>query len=232
MPFCTSCSAPLPPHNALCEYCGTKNDINLRGIHEYTVTRPESNRTCPLCNKPLETIDLQTGDHFYIERCSKCMGLFFDPGELNALLDQSVDHVYQIDRKKLWNMTMTGTNVPERIIAYIKCPVCGELMNRVNFGARSGVIVDQCKDGIWLDNGELRRLLEWRKAGGQLLHEKILSEHKEREEKELRRKMFRNRSGDTTVFSSHSSSGWNNTDEIDLTPLVASAAKAIWRLFT
>lgn len=46
-------------------------------------------------------------------------------------------------------------------------------MNRINFGYRSGVIVDSCKShGVWLDNGEITHLMEWRKAGGQLLHEK------------------------------------------------------------
>ena len=45
-------------------------------------------------------------------------------------------------------------------------------MNRSNFGSRSGVIVNACGDhGIWLDSGELRRLFEWKKAGGMLLHE-------------------------------------------------------------
>jgi Zn-finger nucleic acid-binding protein len=42
-------------------------------------------------------------------------------------------------------------------------------MNRVNFGYRSGVVVDQCrKHGIWLDSGEITHLMEWKKAGGQL----------------------------------------------------------------
>ena len=44
-------------------------------------------------------------------------------------------------------------------------------MNRKNFGHSSGVIIDQCnKHGIWLDSGEITHLLEWKKAGGELLH--------------------------------------------------------------
>ena len=40
-------------------------------------------------------------------------------------------------------------------------------MNQINYGQRSGIVVDWCKpDGIWLDSGELRNLLEWAKAGG------------------------------------------------------------------
>ena len=45
-------------------------------------------------------------------------------------------------------------------------------MNRVNFGQRSAVVVDQCLiHGVWLDNSELTHLMEWKKAGGQLLHQ-------------------------------------------------------------
>jgi Zn-finger nucleic acid-binding protein len=54
-------------------------------------------------------------------------------------------------------------------------------MHRVNFGAKSGVIVDRCKEhGVWLDGGELRQLFEWMKLGGQLLEQ----ERQERQQKE------------------------------------------------
>jgi Zn-finger nucleic acid-binding protein len=66
-------------------------------------------------------------------------------------------------------------------------------MNRVNFGARSGVIVDQCpRHGMWLEGGELRRLLEWRKAGGQILNERRRAE---RLEEELKLERRRSRAG-------------------------------------
>jgi Zn-finger nucleic acid-binding protein len=166
------------------------------------------------------------------------MGLFFDPGELNALLDKSVDNVYRIDYKKLWEMNQMGSAIQSRSSMYIKCPVCGELMNRTNFGARSGVIIDQCTHGIWLDNGELRKLLEWRKAGGQLLHEKLMKEKEEREAKKQEEAKFgspyvaSNAVFTSDMLSTSRYGRYGNQGEIDLTPLVASAAKAIWRLFT
>jgi Zn-finger nucleic acid-binding protein len=50
-------------------------------------------------------------------------------------------------------------------------------MNRVAFGHRSGVVIDQCKShGVWLDGGEISHLLEWKKAGGQLLDQKKQAE--------------------------------------------------------
>ena len=52
-------------------------------------------------------------------------------------------------------------------------------MNRVNFGHRSGVVVDRCKaHGIWLDNGEITHLMEWKKAGGQLLQAQLIQKKK------------------------------------------------------
>ncbi len=55
---------------------------------------------------------------------------------------------------------------------YIKCPVCQKLMNRESFAYKSGVVINSCKDhGIWLDNGQLKSLFEWKKLGGEILHQ-------------------------------------------------------------
>ena len=174
MANCTSCSAPLSGPSTICEYCGRRNDTNLHGIHKYTVTRPESERTCPRCDIPLQTINLKKDEKFYIERCDQCMGLFFDQNELEALLELSVTNVFQIDRKRLDTINKELYYRDATQAHYIKCPVCREFMGRKNFGAKSGVIIDRCNnDGVWLDGGELKRLLEWKKAGGQLLHETV-----------------------------------------------------------
>ena len=53
-------------------------------------------------------------------------------------------------------------------------------MNRRNYGKRSGVIVDVCRaHGVWFDNEELTRVLEFVRAGG-------LQETRRREAEELR----------------------------------------------
>ena len=44
-------------------------------------------------------------------------------------------------------------------------------MNSQNLGRRSGVLVDLCRvHGIWLDGGELRKVCEWWRAGGEHLY--------------------------------------------------------------
>ena len=123
----------------------------------------------------MQTINLKTQGKFYIERCEQCMGLFFDIGELEALLEQSVSNVFHIDTNRIDSINRdlfqhNGT----RATYYIKCPVCRIMMNRKNFNTRSGVITDICAEhGVWLEGGELKRLMEWKKAGGQLLHDKF-----------------------------------------------------------
>lgn len=179
---CISCSALLPVPSTVCEYCGRRNDVDLQGIHHYTVVKPDSERVCPCCELPLQTINLRNDGKFYIERCEQCMGLFFDSGELEALLEQSVSNVFDIDRQRLnaINKELYQSDIVQRGAGqalYVRCPVCNDFMQRRNFGAKSGVIADRCmKHGVWLDGGELRRLMEWKKAGGQLLHEKMAQE--------------------------------------------------------
>ena len=204
MANCDNCSAPLPPNSILCDYCGSRNDTDLKGIHHYTIHEPDSERICPRCAISLQTIDLKIEGRFLIERCEQCLGLFFDPGELETLIKDSVTHVYQIDRPKIDNLnkTLRSSDYPT---GYIKCPVCSTIMNRVNYGTRSGVIIDRCPEhGIWLDGGELRHLLEWVKAGGELLTKQKDEELRKDEERfkaqKIRRAPHAGNMGSTQTF--------------------------------
>ncbi len=231
MAKCSNCSAPLPPNTIRCDYCGSRNDTDLKGIHHYTTHEIESNRVCPRCTTSLRTIDLKIKGKFLIERCDNCFGLFFDPGELEALLEASVKNVFDIkrDRFKSINKTMRNT---EYGVNYIKCPVCSNIMNRVNFGTKSGVIADRCKDhGVWLDGGELRHLFEWMKAGGKLLHQERLEELKnEKLKKKAQKERKKNMEGTSTNgfinFSTYGSS-LKKTDP-DLFGLVKSALNRLF----
>ena len=171
MSNCINCGAGLPAGTIVCKYCKTRQDVDLKGVHRHTVVAPEGDRICPRCDVKMETIDLKIEGKFLIERCQSCMGMFFDPGELEAILQKSVSNVFHIDYMQL-KALKNAKRHEDFPVVYIKCPVCRKLMHRVNFGAQSGVIIDNCKqDGIWLDGGELRQLMEWTKAGGKLHHQ-------------------------------------------------------------
>ena len=171
MPRCSSCSAPLPANSSRCDYCRTRNDMDFIELNRYALSRKESHHNCPHCLIPMQTISLSPDGSFAIERCDQCFGLFFDPGEIQTFLETSVSAAYEVNLKQIGNITRERASKDSQI-TYIKCPTCGKIMNRVNFGYMSGVVMDQCrKHGVWLDNGELVQLMEWKKAGGGLLVE-------------------------------------------------------------
>ncbi|MGZ8137391.1 MAG: TFIIB-type zinc ribbon-containing protein [Methylococcaceae bacterium] len=171
MANCINCSAPLLANTNRCRYCGAHNDVDLTGKHDYQVVE-QSDRRCPHCEKSLETVDLNLGDAFLIERCKDCFGLFFDPGQVEVLLESAVANVFDINLQHLDNINKDRFQ-GNKPVKYVKCPVCQVLMNRNAYGYRSGVIIDRCKNhGVWLDSGEITHLLEWKKAGGQLLQER------------------------------------------------------------
>ena len=174
MASCKSCAAPLLANTNRCQYCGVRNDVDLHAKHKFTVVKNDSDRMCPHCEKSLQTIQIQLDKTVFIERCGGCFGLFFDLGEMEALLDYSVSHVVEVNLAHIENIN--ADRYPNKpVVKYIKCPVCQEFMRRTNFARKSGVIVDSCrKHGFWLDSGEITHLMEWKKAGGQLLHDKEL----------------------------------------------------------
>jgi Zn-finger nucleic acid-binding protein len=171
MASCTHCGAPLAANTNKCKYCGTRNDVDLHAKFPYKAEQQASNRICPQCNIPLNTISAEQDENLFIERCKSCFGLFFDRGELEYVLQQSVSNIHEINLEHIDNINKDRYQKPADF-NYRKCPECSVLMNRVNFGQRSAVVVDQCLiHGMWLDNGELAHLMEWKKAGGQLLHQ-------------------------------------------------------------
>ncbi len=213
---CHACSAPLNANSNICQYCGTRNDIDLHGKIDFSVQEEVSNRVCPHCTTPLQTINLYTNGRVQIERCQKCYGLFFDPGEIETVLENSVSGANIINRKLLSAITQERSQHWQKI-RYLKCPVCQQFMRRINFGYRSGVVIDQCKThGIWLDNGEISHLMEWKKAGGQILHGK--------KQAQLKRQQSRPKSNHSSVEISEN---LNHTDDDNL---LGTVARLIFRL--
>jgi Zn-finger nucleic acid-binding protein len=176
---CFSCGGSLEGKSDICKYCGSLNDTDLRGIHYFTSQEPESDRICPRCDKKLHVLDLKLGGSFFIDRCDTCLGIFFDSGELEHILEEQVKTAHEVDHQRL-NTLIDERRKEDYGMAYIKCPVCQKLMNRKAYGSRSGVIVDTCKEhGVWVDGGELGMLFRWAKAGGQL-HDQNRKDERER----------------------------------------------------
>lgn len=227
MANCINCGAALTGTLLVCEYCKTRQDVDLSVVHRYTVENPRSPRICPRCHIPLQTVDLHLQGRFLIERCPRCLGLFFDPGELEALLEKAVANVHAVDPQRLSEVQGVKRR-DEYPVTYIDCPVCQKLMNRINFGARSGVIADWCRDhGMWLDGGELRQILEWTKAGGGLASKQAeLDKAKLELEEEKRKLQFRQIDA---AFSPSRPEPETRDFEIDLLPMIGRLLKRIFR---
>ena len=100
----------------------------------------------------------------HLEECPKCEGVWADG-----------DAVRQICADQEQQAAVLGTPVSqtaesaefEERVHYIPCPVCKDLMNRVNFPQCSNVIVNVCgRHGTWFDKDELRRIVEFIRSGG------------------------------------------------------------------
>jgi Zn-finger nucleic acid-binding protein len=96
--------------------------------------------------------------------------MFFNPGEIESLLDAQTNPLVWLDPVQIQQIADDFGH--ERGTFYQKCPMCAERMSHVNFGGRSGVILDRCgTHGIWMEGSKLRRLTEWWRAGGKLAYQ-------------------------------------------------------------
>jgi Zn-finger nucleic acid-binding protein/ribosomal protein L40E len=150
---CPRCFARLPKHAKYCIGCG--GAIRPQAIS----TETESKLPCPRCVVTLHCRRLEEID-FY--ECPQCCGLWLENEAFR-----------QISRLKV--KEYESNPLPEKSAAvqkldpvvYLRCPVCRNLMNRTNFGRRSGVIIDRCTDhGLWLDEAELERIARFIAQGG------------------------------------------------------------------
>jgi len=165
MAQCTHCAAPLPKSGIFCDYCGIRNDIDLKSKIKVVNINPDQKCICPLCTLEMQTINVGKKSPLFIEHCQSCYGIFFDINELEIMIESSVKGSKNVDLMKLSQITEHPRHVD--IITYRKCPVCQYAMQRKNFMGRSGVVTDLCvKHGVWLDSGELRQIMEWVKSGG------------------------------------------------------------------
>jgi Zn-finger nucleic acid-binding protein len=112
--------------------------------------------------------------------CSKCEGLWVDTVSLEQICAE------RERQAAVLGMSLCEQSPPSGVIEkvrYLRCPVCQDLMNRVNFAHYSNVIVDVCKNhGTWFDRDELQRVVEFIRSGGiDSARDRQLAELKERQ---------------------------------------------------
>lgn len=108
--------------------------------------------------------------------CAQCGGLWIDPESLQRLASAREESAAVVSALAA---RVPVNTMPPDVVRYVPCPRCDKLMNRSNFARSSGVILDVCKaHGVWLDRGELQRVIGFVESGG-------LTVAREREREEL-----------------------------------------------
>ncbi len=178
---CPSCAARISDQARFCHHCGA-------AIVPEEDSRELSDLTCPTCGDEHQLNSRRLGhEKLSVLECSLCAGLWLG-NDVFALLENRAKSEAVLD------LETASSRVPNAGAAeplqqkgplYRACPVCGKLMNRRNYGRRSGVVIDVCREhGVWFDDSELARVLSWVRKGGQERQREI--ENEERREQESR----------------------------------------------
>jgi Zn-finger nucleic acid-binding protein len=158
--ICPTCATRISNRARFCHSCGTP-------ISPQAVAGEETTRTCPVCEEDHNLHSRPMGEErIAILECHRCAGIWIGHSVFRHLEHSA------LEKEIGWNPGKPeaghpGVDLPrsgERL--YRRCPECSQLMNRTNYARRSGVIVDICTShGVWLDHGELARILGWIREG-------------------------------------------------------------------
>lgn len=207
MLHCSNCGGKLAPEKRACLYCAAEIRLSDRGlgpacpecfattlagakhcgacgvrIAPEGILRALSSRACPRCKKPMS--ECETKAARYVE-CTSCAGLWLDEALFQRMVEQKDSALAPLIRGR----AVAPLATLERVVRYLPCPVCGQVMNRKNFADVSGVILDWCRGhGWWLDAHELERVIAFLEQGG--LERARAAQH-ERRLQELRREKER-----------------------------------------
>ncbi len=212
---CSSCGAPREGEETACRFCGaelTLHERDLDTICPGCMARVSGQaRFCHNCGTPILADQAAAGESGY--RCPACEGerplTSRRLGRANvALFDCSLcggiwieKEIFEVlaDRARSGHLPEGfGGGAPATAgispapahpqpLRYRPCVICGALMNRHNYGRKSGVIVDVCaRHGLWFDLHELESLLRWIREGGEARAEKLQHEQERMEIRQQR----------------------------------------------
>ena len=106
---------------------------------------------CPVCNLDMIAVEY---NKIELDHCLKCLGVWFDAGELELLhMASQADRASEVG---VFSLPDADTGEAKR-----KCPICGKKMRKVLIGREPNVLIDVCprNDGLWFDSGEVEQLV-------------------------------------------------------------------------
>jgi hypothetical protein len=98
-----------------------------------------------------------------LDYCTKCLGVWFDAGELELLAERLSLDKETLPLHEIW--ALPDANVSEKAR---RCPICRKKMRKAHIGEESKVLLDICptQNGIWFDSGEVIQVLSQLKSKG------------------------------------------------------------------
>ena len=103
---------------------------------------------CPVCHAALVVVERESIE---VDWCLGCRGLWFDEGELELLAEKSGRRFGPADLQRNLQHVGTGSR---------RCPRCRKKMELVALESEPSMQIDRCAaHGIWLDRGELGRIV-------------------------------------------------------------------------
>lgn len=138
-----------------CSHCGAR-------VTDAEMVEKAAARPCPRCRVEMQAVTVGSA---HLRECVRCNGLWVDVVAFEQICNEREQESAVLGAAAL--VPKGGTQVEPDKVRYVPCPVCGQLMNRVNFARCSGVIVDVCKGhGTWFDRDELQRIIDFIRGGG------------------------------------------------------------------
>ena len=158
---CPQCLARISDRARFCHHCGTR-------LAPERVAGDETPLVCPVCGDPHHLTSRRVG-RIAVMECGRCVGLWLGNEAFRQVTEEaSADALKTDEGFRPKRPERAGSRPPpQQGSRYRKCVVCGHFMHRRNFGRRSGVIIDVCRDdGVWFDAEELPRIVAWIRSGG------------------------------------------------------------------
>ncbi len=115
---------------------------------------------CPVCKVPMIIVE---HEKIELDYCTKCLGVWFDAGELELLAERLSLDKETLSLHEIW--ALPEANVSEKAR---RCPICRKKMRKVYIGEETKVLLDICpiQNGIWFDSGEVSQVLSQLKSKG------------------------------------------------------------------
>jgi len=163
--LCASCMARVSNRARFCHHCGTR--ISPQGQ-----AGERSECSCPACGDRQRLNHRTLGDPpAALLECPRCAGLWLGQDVFQGLVERArAEQRETAEPRGALEVRAPAPQARRRQQGplYRQCPVCSRHMHRRNWGGRSGVIVDHCKDhGIWLDARELEQIFAWIRSGAE-----------------------------------------------------------------